>query len=183
LLLAAIGVATGSVTLIATAGPAWPDSFAHCSGEGIYAQGSARDQAIEDWQAWWRPVYLVGLAISTALVLVWMRAVRWRPERLIGAGIVALALGLSAAGVLGDQLKLVSAVPALAWATALDFPERTSFIAPALYVLTVCVSIRVMRHASPRTRRITQWVLLVLLASGWISLLAAGFPSDRAFSC
>src|SRR4051794_30640966 len=82
LLLAAILAATVTVVVMASAGPAWPQSFATCGGDGILAAGSAaRDRAIADWHDWWLGVYFTGLASSVPLAAAWARAAGWRPSR------------------------------------------------------------------------------------------------------
>jgi hypothetical protein len=184
LLLAAIGVATVTVIVMASSGPVWPDLFASCGGDGIYGGGPARERAIADWHAWWLAVYVPGLAVSSALAVGWVWAIGVRPSRMIVRWTAYTAVAVAALLMIKSDAAGVVLVPAgLAWGLALRFPDNTPLLAPAVYVGTVAFAGGAARRLKRRGQAVVQSVLAGLLVSAWLGLACAATPSSTAFAC
>jgi hypothetical protein len=184
LLLAAIGVATVTVVLMASSGPVWPDLFASCGGDGIYGGGPERERAIADWHAWWLAVYVPGLAVSSALAVGWVWATGVRPSRTIVRWTAYVAVAVAALLIVKSDAADVVLVPTgLAWALALQFPDTTPLLAPAVYVGTVAFAGGAARRFERRGQAVVQIVLAGLLVSAWLGLACAATPSSSAFAC
>ena len=189
LLLGAIAAATVTVSVMAAAGPPWPDLFADCSDEGIQG-GPERPEAIDDWQRWWAVLYGVGGVISIGLLVAWAREVRLRRPTARSAAIAVAAIVAAIvlfAVLVGEDWEIyVFGAPlllAFAWAIAVGFPDYTPVLAPFYCAMTILLARLAASRSGERGQRRVQKLLVVVLLSAWIALAWAGFPSESALSC
>jgi hypothetical protein len=118
------------------------------------------------------------------LAVGWVWATGVRPSHTIVRWTAYVAIAVAALLTVKSDAAGVVLVPAgLAWALALQFPDTTPLLAPAVYGGTVAFAGGAARRFKRRGQAVVQIVLAGLLVSAWLGLVCAATPNSTAFAC